>query len=177
MIPEFISYSNLCGLWSASCIVCDQAGTDQAVLYLAGTSGGNSLRSCKWPRSLTFSSEPVPSYLASAGLSRIALLLLLYYLRYTKNFCSKRSYSLRIFKKITFHLEITHFTQFYKTVLNIVAGIFISLAIDLHLGLQENSLSESPDSWILPEILPGYALFGFVWCLICWVLCCCCTPK
>lgn len=63
-----------------------------------------------------------------------------------------------------FHLEMMHFTRFCRNLLSIVAGIFICLPMDLHLAPPGESGTRCSDSWILPEILTGYALFDFIWC-------------
>lgn len=95
----------------------------------------------------------------------MALLLLLYYLRRIANFCSSAlrqaivwGFKKKKKKKVILHLEMMHFSQFYKAVLNIVTGIFISLTMVIWVLQKERY----PDSWVHPEILPGYALFDLI---------------
>lgn len=136
---------------------------------------GNRLGNCRWSLSLTFSSEPEPStcYLWDQNGSVLTAVLFEIY----QKLLLQDKLEFGDYKKMSsLTLNFMQFTQFCRTLLSIVAGIFISSAMDLHLGPSGKSGIGCPDSWTLPDFFLGYILFDLSWCIY-WVLYCCCTPE
>ena len=152
------------------CVISFVGWDDQAILCLAGSSGGNSLGNPRWSPKPDLLLRVWALSLAPAGPGQLCFdccVVLEIYKISTPRPARVWAFSKNV---MIFHLEMMHFTQFCRTVLSILTGIFINLALNLHLGLAGKSGSRCHDSWTLPEILPGYALFYFIWCLLSTVL-------